>query len=113
MVFEQVSGRFLAPDGSPLSGSVVFTPAFSFARDTQAVEAVRREFNEYRKTLPLSVRGYLDFATAVGGSADEDLLAGYSADGLHPNAAGQKLMAGMMRAHRVTPKPVDGYRESN
>lgn len=36
-VFEQVSGRFLAPDGSPLSGSVVFTPAFSFARDSQAV----------------------------------------------------------------------------
>lgn len=47
-VFEQVSGRFIAPDGSPLSGSVVFTPAFSFARDTQAV------------TLPAPVTVQLD-----------------------------------------------------
>lgn len=48
MIFEQVSGRFLAPDGSPLSGSVVFTPAFSFARDAEAV------------TLPAPVTAQLD-----------------------------------------------------
>lgn len=39
MAFEKVTGRFLAPDGSPLSGSVVFTPAFSSATDGQAVTA--------------------------------------------------------------------------
>lgn len=48
MLFESVSGKFLAPDGTPLSGSVVFTPAFSFARDTQAV------------TLPAPVTVQLD-----------------------------------------------------
>ncbi|MFW0183762.1 hypothetical protein ACN082_09725 [Rothia sp. CCM 9417] len=47
-VYERVSGRFLAPDGSPLSGSVVFAPAFLFARDSQAV------------TLPAPVVGVLD-----------------------------------------------------
>lgn len=47
-MFEQVTGRFLAPDGSPLSGSVVFTPAFSFARDGQVV------------TLPAPVTVQLD-----------------------------------------------------
>ncbi|MBF0807898.1 hypothetical protein [Rothia nasimurium] len=47
-VFEQVSGRFLAPDGAPLSGSVVFTPAFSFARNDEAV------------TLPAPVTVQLD-----------------------------------------------------
>lgn len=47
-VFEQVTGRFLAPDGSPLSGSVVFTPAFVFARDAEAV------------TLPAPVTVQLD-----------------------------------------------------
>ncbi|WP_237237059.1 hypothetical protein [Rothia nasimurium] len=47
-VFEEVWGRFLAPDGSPLSGSVVFTPAFPFARDTQTV------------TLPAPVTAQLD-----------------------------------------------------
>ncbi|WP_237206456.1 hypothetical protein [Rothia nasimurium] len=47
-VFEEVTGRFIAPDGSPLSGSVVFTPAFSFARDAEAV------------TLPAPVTVQLD-----------------------------------------------------
>lgn len=32
-MLQEVTGRFLAPDGSPLSGSVVFTPAPVFARD--------------------------------------------------------------------------------
>lgn len=48
MLFESVSGKFLAPDGTPLSGSVVFTPAFSFARGTEAV------------TLPAPVTSELD-----------------------------------------------------
>lgn len=56
MIFEQVSGRFLAPDGSPLSGSVVFTPAFSFARDTEAV------------TLPAPVTVHLDSEGRVSAS---------------------------------------------
>lgn len=47
-VFEVVTGRFLAPDGSPLAGSVVFTPAFSSATDGQAV------------TLPAPVPAQLD-----------------------------------------------------
>ncbi|WP_237223341.1 hypothetical protein [Rothia nasimurium] len=47
-VFEEVWGRFIAPDGSPLSGSVIFTPAFPFARDTQTV------------TLPAPVTVQLD-----------------------------------------------------
>lgn len=55
-VFEQVTGRFIAPDGSPLSGSVVFTPAFSFARDTQAV------------TLPAPVTVGLDTEGRVSAS---------------------------------------------
>lgn len=55
-VFEEVWGRFLAPDGSPLSGSVVFTPAFVFARDTQAV------------TLPAPVTVQLDSEGRVSAS---------------------------------------------
>lgn len=55
-VFEQVTGRFIAPDGSPLSGSVVFTPAFSFARGTQAV------------TLPAPVTVKLDSEGRVAAS---------------------------------------------
>ena len=55
-VFEQVSGRFIAPDGSPLSGSVVFTPAFSFARDAEAV------------TLPAPVTVQLDSEGRVAAS---------------------------------------------
>ena len=47
-MLQDVTGRFLAPDGSPLSGSVVFTPTFLFARDTQAV------------TLPAPVTARLD-----------------------------------------------------
>lgn len=35
--FENVYGRFVAADGSPLSGSVVFTPAFSFARHDDTI----------------------------------------------------------------------------
>lgn len=56
MVFEQVWGRFIAPDGSPLSGSVVFTPAFSFALDAEAV------------TLPAPVTVQLDTEGRVSAS---------------------------------------------
>lgn len=47
-MLQEVTGRFLAPDGSPLSGSVVFTPTFLFARDAEAV------------TLPAPVTARLD-----------------------------------------------------
>lgn len=55
-MLQEVSGRFLAPDGSPLSGSVVFTPTFLFARDTQAV------------TLPAPVTARLDAEGRVAAS---------------------------------------------
>lgn len=68
-----------------------------------AVEAVRRDFNTWLKTLPSGERGFFDFAAAVGDSADEDLAPAYSADGLHPNGAGQQLMADQVLAAPVTP----------
>lgn len=55
-MYQDVYGRFLAPDGSPLSGSVVFTPTFLFARDTQAV------------TLPAPVTAKLDAEGRVAAS---------------------------------------------
>lgn len=55
-MLQEVTGRFLAPDGSPLSGSVVFTPTFLFARDTQAV------------TLPAPVTARLDADGRVAAS---------------------------------------------
>lgn len=55
-MLQDVTGRFLAPDGSPLSGSVVFTPTFLFARDAEAV------------TLPAPVTARLDAEGRVAAS---------------------------------------------
>lgn len=55
-MLQDVTGRFLAPDGSPLSGSVIFTPTFLFARDSQAV------------TLPAPVAAKLDTEGRVSAS---------------------------------------------
>ena len=55
-MLQDVTGRFLAPDGSPLSGSVVFAPTFLFARDTEAV------------TLPAPVTVQLDEQGRVAAS---------------------------------------------
>lgn len=55
-MLQEVTGRFLAPDGSPLSGSVIFTPTFLFARDSQAV------------TLPAPVSVKLDAEGRVSAS---------------------------------------------
>ncbi|WP_237207785.1 hypothetical protein [Rothia nasimurium] len=56
MMLQDVTGRFLAPDGSPLSGSVIFTPTFLFARDAEAV------------TLPAPVAVKLDAEGRVSAS---------------------------------------------
>lgn len=55
-MYQDVHGRFLAPDGAPLSGSVIFTPTFLFARDSQAV------------TLPAPVAAKLDADGRVSAS---------------------------------------------
>ena len=67
------------------------------------LEALRRDFNAWRATLPQSERGVVRWASTVGGGTDEDLAAQYSADGLHPNAAGHTVMAGVARTARVVP----------
>lgn len=67
------------------------------------VEAVRQEFNTWLKTLPSGERGYFDFPAAVGDVDDENLNPTYSADGLHPNTAGQAVMAALVEAAPVTP----------
>lgn len=82
----------------------VFYGAITPSNKPAAVEVVRREFNAYRRGLPLSARGYIDFAIAVGGSADEDLLKEYSADGLHPNTLGQAVMAEVVERVRIAPR---------
>lgn len=55
-MYQDVYGRFLAPDGAPLSGSVIFTPTFLFARSTEAV------------TLPAPVSVKLDAEGRVSAS---------------------------------------------
>lgn len=89
--------RQVIPDAPVFLGQI--TPSNKSA----ALEALRREFNAYRATMPMGERGVIPWATVVGGGADEDLAPGYSADGLHPNTAGQSAMAQVAGGARVVP----------
>lgn len=81
----------------------VYLGAITPSNKSATLEQLRRDFNAWRALSAQRERGVLDFAKAVGGSADEDLLPEYSADGLHPNTAGQAVMAGVVEAVPVTP----------
>lgn len=81
----------------------VYLGAITPSNKNATLEQLRRDFNVWRAEPAQRERGVLDFATAVGGQADEDLLPEYSADGLHPNTAGQAVMAGVVEAVPVTP----------
>lgn len=67
------------------------------------VQAVRHSYNSWLKTLPLGARGAFDFAAAVDAPGEDALAPSYSADGLHPNAAGQGVMGQAVLAHPPTP----------
>lgn len=81
----------------------VFLGEITPSNKAAALEALRRDFNAWRSALPQSERGVIRWASTVGGGTDEDLAAQYSADGLHPNTAGQGAMAGVARTARVVP----------
>ena len=84
-------------------GGPIYLGSITLSNKAAAVEAVRRDFNTWRSTLPAGERGVFSFAAAVGDTANEDLLPEYSADGLHPNAAGQQKMADEVLKAPVTP----------
>lgn len=84
-------------------GGPIYLGSITPSNKAAAVEAVRRDFNTWRSTLPAGERGVFSFAAAVGDTANEDLLPEYSADGLHPNAAGQQKMADEVLKAPVTP----------
>lgn len=67
------------------------------------VEVVRRAVNAWLMGLPSGIRGTFDFPAAIGDAANEDLEPAYSADGLHPNTAGQQRLADLVTACPVTP----------
>ncbi len=81
----------------------VYLGAITPSNKSATVEQLRRDFNTWRAEPAQRERGVLDFAKAVGGSADEDLLPDHSADGLRPNTSGQAVMAGVVEAVPVTP----------
>lgn len=81
----------------------VYLGAITPSNKNATLEQLRRDFNTWRAESAQRERGVLDFATVVGGSADEDLLPEYSADGLHPNTAGQMAMAALVSSLPVTP----------
>ena len=84
-------------------GAPIYTAGITPSTKPSDVEAVRREFNLWLRSLPHGERGYFDFPAVVGDSNDENLNPDLSADGLHPNTAGQSLIAGMLEATPVTP----------
>ena len=86
-----------------LPAAPVFLGEITPSNKAATLEALRRDFNTWRATLPAGERGVIRWATIVGGGTDEDLAAQYSADGLHPNTAGQGAMAGVARTARVVP----------
>lgn len=81
----------------------VYLGAITPSNKAAAVEQVRRDFNAWRATLPHDERGVFDFATAIDDGADENLDPTLTADSLHPNTAGQKLMADVVMAAPPTP----------
>lgn len=81
----------------------VYVGGITPSNKTSALEVIRREFNTWLKGLPHGERGYFDFPAAVGDAEDENLNPALSADGLHPNTAGQTVMAGVVEAAPVTP----------
>ena len=70
---------------------------------SSAVEVIRRDFNTWLATYPFGERGFFDFSAAVGSTDDEALAPEYSADGLHPNTAGQQVLGELVASHPVTP----------
>lgn len=81
----------------------VYVGLLSPSNKPASVEVVRRTVNTWLKGLPSGIRGTFDFPLAIGDAADEDLEPAYSADGLHPNAAGQQRLADLVSACPVTP----------
>lgn len=81
----------------------LYLAALTPSTKTSDVEATRRSFNTWLRGLPNGARGFFDFAAAVGDASDEDLNPTYSADGLHPNTAGQQVLAALVQASPVTP----------
>ena len=66
-------------------------------------EVIRRGFNDWLKGLPRGERGYLDFASVLDDPTGEFLLPELTGDGLHPNSAGQTLMADVVLASPISP----------
>ncbi|WP_165164907.1 SGNH/GDSL hydrolase family protein [Corynebacterium qintianiae] len=83
-------------------GVPVYAAGVTASSKAPKVEAVRRAYNDWLKTQPVGESGYIDLPRIVGDSGDEDLKPEYSADGIHPNTAGQTAMAGELIAHPVT-----------
>ena len=81
----------------------VYLGAITPSNKNATLEQLRRDFNAWRAEPAQRERGVLDFATVLGGVANEDLLPEYSADGLHPNTAGQEAMAALVESLPVTP----------
>lgn len=81
----------------------VYLGAITPSNKATDLEQMRRDFNTWRATLPYAERGTLDFAAAVDDGADENLDPALTSDGLHPNTAGQSLMADVVLATPVTP----------
>lgn len=84
-------------------GGPIYVGAVTPSSKAAEIEAVRKSYNAWLKTLPHNERGYIDFAKAVGTTDDENLNPEYSADGLHPNTAGHHEMSNEVLKTPVTP----------
>lgn len=94
---------------SPNVSVATITP---HANKTEAQNTVRREYEDYLRTLPLGVRDLFDFAAAV--SSDDIALkpeyrGGAGTDELHPNAAGGLAMANAITRKVTAENPVNTY----
>lgn len=86
----------------------VYLGEITASNKAAAVEVVRREFNTHRATLPKGERGTIPWGSAVATTDDEALRPEYTNDNLHPNTAGQAVMAGIVQSAPVTGRVLTG-----
>lgn len=79
------------------------TPRSNVA-ETDPREIARIEYNQWVRSMPLNVRGYWDFLSAISANGS-DIDADKDADGLHPNSLGHRTLSQTMGV--MTSPPVN------